>query len=127
MSKAHEEVKLNVDGEKVFSSKQASTSDVAIGATNTDAVITYTASANRAHVISGLAWSYAGETITGNLQIEDGSGNVVFSMDVTAAGAGFITFPEAKKGSTGRAMIITLAAGGSGVDGKLNVLNHWTE
>lgn len=99
-------------------------------ASNTAAVVTYAAAgAGVVHVISsGIAWSYAGGAPTGgNLKIEDGSGTVIFTMDITSEGAGFIPIAVAKRGSANTALIVTLAAGGSGVTGKVSVLSHWTE
>lgn len=102
--------------------------DIHAPAANTAAVVTYAAGAAGVHhVISGVAWSYAGAAPTGgNLKIEDGSGTTVFSIDITAEGPGFFTFPVPKAGSAATAMIVTLAAGGAGVTGKVSVLNHWT-
>lgn len=103
----------------------ASTSDVHAPVANTDAVVTYAAIADRRHAITGVAWSYAGDDPAGgNLKIEDGANNVVFTMDITSEGAGFITFPCRKVGTKNTAMIITLAAGGGSVSGKVSVLNH---
>ncbi len=95
---------------------------------NTAAVVTYTAGgAGWSHVISGVAWSYSGTPTGGNLKIEDGSGVTVFTMDITVAGAGFIPFNPPKKGTANTAMIITLAAGGAGVSGKVSITGHWKE
>jgi hypothetical protein len=107
---------------------QAAGGDTATPASNTAAVVTYAAGATGVqHVISGVAWSYSGGTPTGgNLLIQDGS-TTVFSMDITAQGAGFIQFAPAKKGTAATSMTITLAAGGAGVTGKVSVLAHWTE
>jgi len=103
--------------------------DVHAPAVNTAAVVTYAQSANVKHVITGIAWSYAGGIPSGgNLKVEDVSGTTVFTMDITDKGAGFIMFPKPKKSAAvNTAMIITLAAGGAGVTGKVSVANHWTE
>ena len=107
---------------------QASVNDVSAPASNTAAVVTYNAAgANISHLIGGIAWSYNAAPTGGNLKVEDGSGTTVFSMDITAAGAGFIPFTPPKKGSTNTAMIITLAAGGASVTGKVSIHNHWAE
>lgn len=93
--------------------------------TNADAVITYAADAYGRHSIDGISWSYSGGTpANSTLKIEDGSGNIIFSEDITVAGPGFFKFENELAGTIGRAMIITLTAGGSGVVGKLNVLGH---
>jgi hypothetical protein len=74
-----------------------------------------------------VAWSYSGDPTGGNLKIEDGSGTTVFSVDVTSKGPGFFLFPEPLRGAANTALIVTLAAGGSGVSGKVNVLGKRTE
>jgi len=108
--------------------RAAATTNVHVPSSNTAAVITYTAGGSGvSHVISGIAWSYSGAPTSGNLKVEDGSGTTVFSIDITAAGPGFIPFSAPLKGTANTAMIITLAAGGSGISGKVNALGKWTE
>lgn len=109
-------------------SRAASTADVHAPASATAAVVTYAAAgAGVSHVIGGVAWSYNATPTAGNLKVEDGSGTTVFTVDITAAGPGFFLFPRPKKGTANTAMIVTLAAGGSGVSGKVSVTSHWTE
>lgn len=106
----------------------AAVSDVAAPAVNTAAVVNYGAVAGQRHVITGIAWSYAGGVPAGgNLRVEDGAGNVVFNMDIAVQDSRVVTFPKPKKGSVNTAMIVTLAAGGAAVTGKISVLNHYTE
>jgi len=107
----------------------ASSEDVDIaGSTDEAAEINYAAAgAGVAHVITGVAWSYDLEPTGGELKVENGSGNTVFRVAVSSKGPGFFVFPQPKKGSANTAMIITLSAGGSGVTGSVNALNHWTE
>lgn len=99
---------------------RSSTGDTHAPASNTAAVLTYAAVAGRKHVLDALVWSYSGTPTGGNLKVEDGSGTTVFSMDVTAAGAGFVEFHLPLSGRENTALIVTLAAGGSGVSGKVN-------
>ncbi len=102
--------------------------DVHAPAANNAAVVTYAAVAGVRHCISGIAWSYDGDPTGGNLKVEDVSGTTVFSIDVTSKGPGVIIFPRAKKAAAvNTALIVTLAAGGGSVSGKVSVLNHWTE
>lgn len=109
-------------------SRSVSTSQVDTPASNIAAVITLiTAGVGVSNVISGIAWSYTADPVGGNLMVENGSGIVIFSVDITNQGPGFIPFNPPKKGSTNTAMIITLSAGGVGVTGKVNLLNSWTE
>lgn len=102
------------------------TADIHEPAANTAAVVTYAAN-NAKHVIGGLSWSYSAAPTGGNLKIENGAGTTVYSVDITAAGPGSIEFPQARRGSSATALIITLAAGGGGITGKLNVTSHWIE
>lgn len=101
--------------------------DVHAPSANTAAVVTYAAAgAGVAHVLGGIYWSYNAAPTGGNLKVEDGSGVTVLSVDVTAAGPGFLPFPIPIRGSANTAMIITLAAGGAAVTGKVTG-RHWTE
>jgi hypothetical protein len=104
-----------------------STSDVSAPTSNAAATVTYAAAgANVSHCVGQIAWSYNGTPTGGNLTIQDGSGNVIFSVDITNGGPGVFTFAPPKKGTANNALIVTLAAGGSGVSGKLSC-THWTE
>ena len=102
--------------------------DIHAPAANTAAVVTYALIAALRHVITGFVWSYVGGIpVGGNVIITDG-GATVFSMDIDESGPGIIVFPKPKRSTAvGTAMIITLAAGGAGITGKLSILNHYTE
>ncbi|HYV40101.1 MAG TPA: hypothetical protein VE988_30725 [Gemmataceae bacterium] len=104
-----------------------STADVHAPSSNTAAVVTYAAVSDRRHVISGVAWSYSAAPTGGQLTIEDGSGNTVFQIDITAAGPGVVYFTPPKNGTLNTALIATLAAGGSSVSGKISIVGHWKE
>lgn len=102
--------------------------DVHAPAVNTAAIVTYAATASVKHVITGIAWSYDAAPTGGNLKVEDVSGTTVFTIDITDKGAGFFVFPKPKKSAAANtAMIITLAAAGAAVTGKVSCLNHWSE
>ncbi len=73
--------------------------------------------------ILGVSWSYDGAPTAGNLKVESPAGTVLQSWDITAAGPGFIITPDLH-GGDGADMIITLAAGGSGVTGKVNCVQR---
>lgn len=109
-------------------SRAAASTNVHAPASNTAAIVTYTAAGSGvSNVIGGIAWSYNATPTSGNLKIEDGSGTTVFSIDITVSGPGFIPFARPLKGTANTALIVTLAAGGSGVTGKVSVLSKWTE
>lgn len=96
-------------------------------ASNAAAVVTVAAAATKCHAISGLAWSYSGSPTSGMVKIEDGSGTTVFSLDITAAGPGSVLFGKPMRGTVNTALIVTLAAGGGGVVGKVNLLGYEQE
>lgn len=102
------------------------TGDVHAPAANTAAVVTYGAVTGRAHVVSGVSYSYSAAPTGGNLQVKDGS-DVILDLDISAAGEGAIYFDPPKKNTAGNAMSATLAAGGAGISGKVSVLGHWKE
>jgi hypothetical protein len=105
-----------------------SANDSVVGAANSAASVVYSAgAAGVQHCIGGIAWSFsANPAAPATLSVSDGA-NVVFSVQITAGGPGYIPFTPPKKGSAATSMTITLGAGGSGVVGSLNVLAHWTE
>ncbi len=108
-------------------SSAASTSNVNVPSSNTDAVLTFSAAgAGIAHLLGKIVWSYSGTPTGGRLTVKDGS-SVVLDVDVTAAGPGFIPFDKALKGTANTAMEVRLYAGGSGVVGKINAPEKWTE
>ncbi len=107
----------------------AAAGDVHAPAVNTAAVLNYAAGGpGVSHVLTGVAYSYlGGAPAGGNLKIEDGAGTIVFSQDIKLEGPGVVAFPLPKKGTAATALIVTLAAGGAAVTGKLSALNHYTE
>jgi hypothetical protein len=80
--------------------------------------ITLVGVAGYRHYLPFLVWSYSGLP-TGRLTISGLDGDDV-DFDITAAGAGPVFFPPLA-GTIGASVVITLAAGGAGVVGKLNV------
>lgn len=92
-------------------------------ASNTAAVVTLTAQAERRHVIQGVAWSYSAIPTGGRLSFSDG-GTTDWDVDITAAGPGGFSLPFI--GGVNAEVVVTLAAGGGSVTGKLN-LNYTTE
>ena len=102
--------------------------DVHEPAANIAAVVTYAGVAGIRHVITGLAWSYVGGIPAGGTLTVTDAGNTVFVIGISEEGPGFITFPSPKRSAAvNTPMVATLAAGGAGITGKINILNHWTE
>lgn len=93
-------------------------------AANTAVVKTYAAVASQKHRLTALSCSWSGTAPTvGLLTVEDGSGNTIWSADVTLAlntPQSINLPPGGLAGTTNTAMIITLAAGGASAVGKLN-------
>jgi hypothetical protein len=104
----------------------ATSGDYALG-NGADAVITLGAPGTfRNHVLTGLAFGYRSAPTSGYLQIQDGA-NTVFRVPITSAGAGFVPFEPAKRGTENTAMIITLGGGGAGVIGEVSILGRRIE
>jgi hypothetical protein len=93
---------------------------------NTAAVITIAAVPGVAHELELLGFSYDGAPTGGNLKVESPSGTTLLELYVTSAGAGFVPLSGSclKSTSVNAAMIITLAAGGSGVSGIVNAIQR---
>jgi len=104
----------------------SSANDVSAPAANTAAIVTYSGVVGKRHVVTGVAWSYSNDPTGGKVIITDGI-DTIFDITITSAGAGFIPFPGPKRGSLNTSMVITLPAVGSGISGKLSILNHWEE
>jgi len=96
-------------------------------AANTAAVVTLVAGgAGVSNVLGLVVWSYDLLTVAGTLTIEDGGGTTVLKIDIPESGPGFLPFNPGLMGTANTAMIITLAAGGAGVSGIINV-HAWTQ
>ena len=95
-------------------------------AANTAAVITKVAVAGQRHFLTGVGWSYDDDPTGGNLIITDG-GATVFEIDITKGGPGFIPFDAPIRAAVNSQVVVTLAAGGAGVSGIVNLLGFWTE
>jgi hypothetical protein len=100
---------------------KATTADTSTSAAAGATSITYAAVAGLQHAVHSIVASYAGGTASGSIKIEDGAGTTVFFADIPAAGIYTIPFSAPLVGSKGAALVVTLAAAGSGVVGKLNV------
>jgi hypothetical protein len=94
-------------------------------AANTAAVITLAATADKKHYVPRVAWSYDAVPTGGRLTITD-DGTTVFDMSITADGPGVIDL-GIESAAVNKAMVITLAAGGAAVTGKVNVPGARTE
>lgn len=103
---------------KIISSNiptQAVGSKSAVSTSNADVAISITLGAAAFILLHGIQFSYVGGTVTGRLQITDGTNT--FDIDVTSTGA--VAIPCAIPFSAD--VTATLHAGGTGVTGKLNL------
>ena len=92
-------------------------------ASNTAAVLTFAAVPNCRQAVYKIIWSYDSDPTGGQLTVTTG-GEVLFQVDVTVGGPGFI--PILVTGKLNQNLVITLAAGGAGVSGKVNVEKQWS-
>lgn len=96
-----------------------------VPSSNTAAVVTLAAETSLCHVVTGVHFSYDDDPTNGSLVITHGGGSTVkYSLIITSKGAGPLSFNPPLKFPVGDAVVVTLAAGGSGVSGRLNVLAH---
>lgn len=100
----------------------ASTNNTATASANTAVTITYSAGGSgNYHVIDGILASLSNDPASAvSLTVTDG-GSTVMQVNLTRGGAAPIDYPI--KGSANSAMVITLAAAGSGIIGMLNIKN----
>jgi hypothetical protein len=97
---------------KVFTCASASGNNAA-------ATITLTAVTGLRHLLVGIWWSYSATPTGGRLTTTGLQGDQV-DMDIIAGGPGPIFAPPAV-GQVGIDVAVTLAAGGSGVTGKVTI------
>ena len=95
-------------------------------AANTAAVVTLAApGAHEYHVVGSIYWSYDDDPTGGRLFVTAG-GNIVFDVDITVGGPGFVFWQPPGEALKNLPVEITLAAGGAGISGKLSV-HTWIE
>lgn len=76
-------------------------------------------------MVGGFWWSYSGSPTGGNAKVQVGA-NSYIDIDITAGGPGFFPFPAPLALGAGTQVVLTLAAGGSGVTGKCG-FHAWQE
>ena len=94
----------------------------ATAAANTAVAITLAApEAGRRNSVKYLNWSYSAAPAGGRLSVTDAT-VVVLDIDITLAGSGSLSLTDGFQTTlAASAVVATLAAGGAGVIGKLNV------
>lgn len=97
------------------------TDDAQTAAANTAVTITKTGIVGKRWACFQVVCGYDAAPTGGSLKIEDGAGNTIFEVPITAAGPEPLNFDPPKLASEGNNMIFTLAAGGAGIVGYLNV------
>lgn len=108
--------------------KKQLAADVHAPASNTAATLTKSAISGQYHVIRGVDVSYDTTPTGGGFTIQDVSGTTVYTIAIPAAGVYQLRFPvPIRSAIVNTAMIFTLAAGGAGVTGKLNLLGYTAE
>jgi hypothetical protein len=93
------------------------TNEHAVGAAGAACAVTLTAVDGCRRVLHGLQYSYSTTPTGGKLTVADGA-NTVFEIDIPAGGPGYVIIPIV--GSINTDLVITLAAPGGAVVGKLN-------
>jgi hypothetical protein len=98
----------------------------AISGANAAAIVLMDADPSRCNVVGQIHFGYSAAPTGGLLTIEDGLGNVVYTMPVIGAAMQVVTFTPTRSGSRGNPLRVTLAAGSGSVVGYLYV-NCWRE
>lgn len=108
------------------------------GGTNLSAIVNYpSAGIGRCHVLGGVAWGLStvapfpsgvtSPSPSGSfIQIEDGSGNIVFKLPVTNLGQDSKLFDPPKRFSPNTQLRVTLFQAGAAISGDVSILEHWT-
>ena len=96
----------------------ASTAHVHAPAANTAAIVTLSAVVAKKHYLPRVVWSYDAVPTGGGLTVTD-DGDTVFSISIPADGPGFVPL-GIESGTSNTDMVVTLAAGGAAVTGKVN-------
>lgn len=91
-------------------------------AANTAAVVTLAARTGGYLTITSLSYSYSAEPTGGNLQVESPAGTVIWQIDILLRGENHINFERGLQCAKDQGAIVTLAAGGAGISGKVNVI-----
>jgi hypothetical protein len=86
--------------------------------TNAAAVVTLAAPTRGRKAVAYVVWSYSAAPTGGRLTMASGA-DTFFDIDITAAGPGALK-PVPLPGEDATSIVVTLAAGGGGVVGKLN-------
>lgn len=106
-------------GEVFIMSLGANPNHFRVGAPNT--AVTITLPANTRWELAGcILWSYSAAPTGGRLTVAGGGFGI--DVDIIAGGPGFIPFTIPQHATGDNAIVITLAAGGAGIVGKLNLL-----
>jgi hypothetical protein len=87
---------------------------------NTAAVVTIDAATGQTHVLFEVHWSYSGNPTGGRLTVTSGDTTLV-DLNITAGGPDSLVLPRGLAGVAAANLVVTLAAGGEGVTGKLQV------
>ena len=101
----------------------ASATSVTNATESEDTIADITVSADGDHfwAIDMIAWSYSADPTNGKLSISFG-GTLIFEVDITKGGPGILPIvTPIYTGTPNEALLVELAAGGSGVTGKLNI------
>lgn len=99
----------------------AATGKTATASANTAVTLTLAAATGKRHAISRIVATYSGAPTGGRLSIESPSSTVVFDTDLAGTGLQQIEFNPPLVFAENTAVLVKLAAGGSGVVGKVNV------
>ena len=112
-------------GEVKLKSVGANPNHFVTGAPNTAVVITLPVSAARREFAGSIVWSYSAAPTGGRLTVAGGGFGI--DVDIIAGGPDYIPFAIPQHATDDVPIVITLAAGGGVIVGKLNLLGVSTD
>lgn len=104
-----------------------STTQQATGSAGAAAAVTLSApGSGKRWAVWGIVWSYDAAPTGGKVTLTVG-GTTVIEFSVTSQGPGFIPFALPMTGGDNQAIVLTLAAPGGAVVGRIGFVHAWTE
>lgn len=89
---------------------------------NASVSITLVGRAGMRHKVQQITWSYSSAP-AGSLSTTGFEGDEL-AFDITAGGPGGLALPPSAYGAVGASVVVSLAAGGGGITGKINVFSE---
>lgn len=98
------------------------TNEFAVSEDNAAVEIEIPAITDKRRIISSIIYSYTGSDPVGMLTVNE-ENTTLFEISITSSGPGTVTFPKPLRSEVDGTLTIVLSAGGTGIIGRINVLD----